>query len=144
MVQASSSFLAANSVFQEDLFNYDAYRESLGLNADDAALYLNRFSAALLVGLERPGDPFNELYEQALYRDANDLLAEVTSLEEQANLADEKASDYELSRLIFAIGLAAVAWASLIGTGRRLRLVFLMTALVAFLVGAAVLFQIIF
>jgi hypothetical protein len=143
MVLASSSFLSGNSELQEDRYNYDAYRELLGVNADEAAIYLNRFSVALRASLERPGGPFDELYEEALYEDALDLFAEVESLEEQANLADEKASAYELSGLIFAIGLAAVAWAALVGTGRRIRLIFLLVALVAFVAGATVIIRIV-
>ena len=143
LVLASSSFLSGNSELQEDLYNYDAYRESLGVNADEATIYLNRFSAALRAGLERPGGPFDELYEEALYEEAFSLFAEVESLEEQANLADEKASAYELSGLVFAIGLAAVAWASLVGTGRRIRKIFLLIALIAFMAGTIVVIQIV-
>jgi len=143
LVLASSRFLSGNSELQEDLYNYDAYRESLGVNADEAALYLKRFSVALLAGLERPEGPFDELYEEGLYEDAFNLFAEVESLEEQANLADEKASAYELSGLIFSIGLAAVAWAALVGSGRRIRLIFLLVALVAFVAGATVIIRIV-
>ena len=141
MVLASSSFLSGNTELLEDLYNYDAYRELADVDPDEAAIYLNRASAALRAGLERPIGPFDDLYEEALYGEAFDLFAQVKSLEEQANQADEKTSAYELSGLIFAIGMAAAAWASLVGRGRRIRLIFLLIALFAFVAGTTVIIQ---
>ena len=143
MVLASSSFLSGNTELLEDLYNYDAYRELVDVDPDEAATYLKRASVALRAGLDRPGGPFDELYEEALYGEALELFAEVGRLEEQANLADEKASAYELSGLIFAIGLAAAAWASLVGTGRSIRLIFLLVALFAVAAGATVIIRIV-
>ena len=143
LVLASSSFLSGNTELLEDLYNYDAYRELVDVDPAEAATYLKRASAALRTGLERPGGPFDEQYEEALYGEALELFAEVGRLEEQANLADEKASAYELSGLIFAIGLAAAAWASLVGTGRRIKLIFLLIALFAFVTGATVIIRIV-
>lgn len=57
-------------------------------------------------------------------------------------MADDKARIYELAGLIFAIGLAAVAWASLVGSGRRIRLIFLAIALVSLIAGFGVIDQI--
>ena len=64
-------------------------------------------------------------------------------MEQQANLADDKARIYELAGLIFTIGLAAAAWASLVGTGRRIRLIFLAIAVTSLIAGFGVIIQIV-
>jgi hypothetical protein len=71
-------------------------------------------------------------------------LADVEELEEKANSADEKAKKFELAGFIFAIDLAASAWASLVGTGRQIRAIFLILALISLVVGLAVIGQIVF
>ena len=65
-------------------------------------------------------------------------------VEQQANLADEKASIFELASLVFAIGLAASAWAALVGSGRRIRLTFLLIALASLVAGLGVIVRVLF
>lgn len=58
-------------------------------------------------------------------------------------MADDKARIYELAGFIFAIGLASVAWALLVGSGRRIRLIFLLIALASLIVGFVVIIQVV-
>jgi hypothetical protein len=48
-----------------------------------------------------------------------------------------------LAGFIFAIGLASVAWASLVGSGRRIRLIFLLIALASLIVGFVVIIEVV-
>ena len=142
LVLATASFQSGNSELLEDMYVYDSYRQFADQDPEEAAVYLDRASVTLREGLNRPGGPFDQIYEEARFGDAFDLIEEVEKLEQQANLADDKARIYELAGLIFAIGLAAVAWASLVGSGRRIRLIFLAIALVSLIAGFGVIVQI--
>ena len=74
---------------------------------------------------------------------ALELIEEAQEMEEQANAADDKARIFELAGLIFAIGLAAIAWAALVRSGRRIRFVFLLIALLSLAAGLTVIIQIV-
>lgn len=142
LVLGTTSFLTANTEFLEDLQLYDAYNLFVDKNPEEAAEILERASDPLIEGLERPGGPFDETYEDMLYADAKDLLNQVIELEEEANSKDDAIRIYELAGLIFAIGLATSAWASLIGHRRSIRLVFVIVSLICLIGGTLVIVQI--
>jgi hypothetical protein len=144
LVLATASFQSGNSELLEDMYIYDSYRQFADQDPEEAAVFLNRASQALREGLDRPDGPFDEGYQEARFGDAFDLIKEVEKFEQQANLADDKARIFELAGFIFAIGLAAVAWASLVGTGRRIRLIFLLVAVVSLMAGFVVIIQVVF
>lgn len=143
LVLATSSYLSGNTEFLEDLHNYDSYRLFVDRDPEEAAIYLDRASEALRSGMERPGGPFDENYFETRYNEARELIAEVGNYEQQANQADDKTKIFELAGLIFAIGLAAAAWAALVGTGRRIRTIFLLVALIAIIAGIGIILQIV-
>ena len=141
---ATSSYLSGNTEFLEDLQNYDSYRLFAESDPAEAAVYLDRASRALREGLERPGGPFDEAYREARFGDAVALVSDVTDIEQQANLADDKVRIFELAGLIFTVGLAAVAWTTLMDERPRVRMVFLIISLVCLIIGAAVIVQVVF
>ncbi len=144
LVLATASFQSGNTELIEDLYTYDSYRFFTDLDEEEAAVYLDRASEPLRAAMERPDGLFDEAYLEARFGEAFDLLAEVEELEEKANSADEKAKKFELAGFIFAIGLAASAWASLVGTGRQIRAIFLILALISLVAGLAVIAQVVF
>jgi hypothetical protein len=144
MTLATSSYLAANTEFLEDIQNYDSYRFFSERDPEESAVYLDRASEALLAGMVRPGGPFDEIYAETRYGDGLELFSQIEDLEQQANQFDDRVRIYELAGLIFAIGLAATAWAALASHRRRIRIVFVIVALVCFIAGAAVTAQILF
>jgi hypothetical protein len=144
MILATSSYLAANTEFLEDIQNYDSYRLFSEQDPEESAIYLDRASEALLAGMARPGGPFDEIYAEKLYGDAGDLFSQIEDIEQRANQFDDRVRIYELAGLLFAIGLAATAWAALIGHRRRIRIVFVIVALFCFIAGLAVTAQILF
>lgn len=142
LVVATGSFLNGNAELIQDLQAYDAYRFFIEGDPAEAALYLERMSPRLRAGLEQPGGPFDDDYLQATYAEAQALIAQVEEIETQANQLDDKNRLYELAGLIFAIGLAATAWASLVHPDRRIRLIFLLIALVCLISGIGVILQV--
>jgi hypothetical protein len=144
MILATSSYLAANTEFLEDIQNYDSYRLFSEQDPEESAIYLDRASEALLAGMARPGGPFDEIYAEARYGEGVELFSQIEDLEQRANQFDDRVRIYELAGLLFAIGLAATAWAALLGHQRRIRIVFVIVALFCFIAGLAVTAQILF
>jgi hypothetical protein len=144
LVLATAQFQNGNADFMEDIYTYDAYRFFTDLDDEEAAVYLERASEPLRAGLDRPDGPFDEAYQATLYGEAYALLSEVEKLEEQANRADDQARYFELALLLFAVGMAAAAWAALVGSGRRIRQIFLLTAIVSLVAGTVVILQVLF
>lgn len=142
LVVATGSFLNGNAELIQDLQAYDAYRFFIEGDPAEAAVYLERMSPRLRAGLEQPGGPFDKAYLQATYAEAQALIAQVEEIESQANQLDDKNRIYELAGLIFAIGLAATAWASLVHPDRRIRLIFLLIALVGLIGGIGIILQV--
>lgn len=141
LVVAMGSFLNGNAELFQDLQSYDAYRYFSGEDPAEAALYLDRMSPELQAELDEQGSPFSDAYLEDIYAKAQNLIAQVEKLENQANELDDKNRIYELAGLIFAIGLAATAWASLVHPDRRIRSVFLLISLICFFSGVAVLIR---
>lgn len=138
LVVATGSFLNGNAEIIQDLQAYDAYRFFSTEDPAEAAVYLERMSVTLRAGLEQPDGPFDDDYLAATYADAKALLAQVDELETQADQIDDQNRVYEQAGFLFAIGLAATAWASLVDAGRRLRLIFLIIALICLFGGIGV------
>lgn len=135
LIVAIGGFLNGNAELIQDLQAYDAYRYLSVEDPAEAALYVDRMSPRLRAELDRPGSPFDEEYLEATYAEARALIAQVDELENAANRIDDKNRLYELAGLIFAIGLAATAWASLVHSERRIRVIFLLVALICLVSG---------
>ena len=141
LVVAMGSFLNGNAELFQDLQAYDAYRFFSDADPPEAALYLERMSPRLQERLEQSGSPFDDAYLQSTYAEAEALIAQVEEIETQANQLDDKNRIYELAGLIFAIGLAATAWAALVHPDRRIRPVFLLISLTCLFAGVGVLIR---
>jgi hypothetical protein len=139
LVVATGSFLNGNAELIQDLQAYDAYRFLINENPAEAAVYLERMSDSLRAKLKNAGSPFDDDYLVAAYAEANALLNQVEEQEILSSQVDDRNRVYELAGFIFAIGLAATAWASLVDAGRRIRIIFLILALVCLVGGFGVL-----
>ncbi len=142
LILATTSFLSANTEFLVDIQAYDSYKLLANQNSEEAVEFLARASPALIAGLERAEGPFDEIYEANLFDDSLDLFDQVEKLEEEANLADDALRINELAGLIFAVGLASTAWASLLGPRRKIRLIFVTVALICLVGGIVVASQV--
>ncbi len=142
LVVAIGSFLNGNAELFQDMQAYDAYRFFSAEDPAEVDVYLERMSPRLRAGLEQPESPFDQAYLQTTYAEAQALIAEVEELETRANQIDDKNRIYELSGLIFAIGLATTAWAALVHPERRIRAIFLIIALFCLIGGIGVIVQV--
>ena len=142
LVVAIGSFLNGNAEFLQDVQAFDAYRFFSVEDPVEAAVYLERMSPRLQAVLDQPESPFNDAYMQANYAEAQKLIAHVEEIQTQSNQIDDKNRIYELAGLLFAIGLAATAWAALIQPARRIRSIFLVISLVSLFGGIAVILQV--
>lgn len=73
-----------------------------------------------LTGIE--GDDLDVAAQRAMLLATSSYLSGNTEFLEDLQI-------YDLTAFIFAIGLAAIAWAALVGCGRRIKFVFLLMAL---------------
>ncbi len=124
-------YLEANQNWLQDDNNYDNWYINVDTNPEVAAYYEGNFSDALITALEE--NTYPEQYEEELYADAN---AYFDSSENNFSLAgqyDEKGDQLQLVMLIMALGLALAAWGSLLGAESKMRIMFSLFGLIAFL-----------
>jgi hypothetical protein len=131
LILGVASYQESNLILMDDSVAFAAYRLLKESDPDAAAGLLETASPELMAGLSRPGGPFDEQYEDVLYQEARDLLAESQALQEEGNLADDQALKFQEAAFILAI----TAWASLFDTRPQLRLVFTLLALPCLLIG---------
>jgi hypothetical protein len=141
LVVAVGSYLQGSSDFLDDRATYDGIRLNEEQNPEAAAYFRENASPALTAGMSRPAGPFDEQYEQELYGEAMALIQEGAALDAQANDLDDRARLFEMSGLVFSIGLATAAWASIINEGRRLRMLFLIISIISLFVGLVITLQ---
>jgi hypothetical protein len=139
---ANAEYLTANQEIIQDYTYFDSWY----LNQDDPDLadyYVENFSPALLAGLERSEeDPFDETYYTAMYAYPDGLFDEADELFGVAQEHDERGDRLQLVVMMTAVGLAFAAWASLLASGRSLRLLFSALAIVALVLGLVTYFTI--
>jgi len=139
---ANAEYLTANQEIIQDYTNFDSWY----LNQDDPDLadyYTYNFSAPLAAALERSTeDPFDDAYYEETYREADALFDEADTLFDVAQQHDERGDRLQLVVMMTAVGLAFAAWASLLGSKSRLRLLFSGLAIIALVLGVVTYFTI--
>jgi len=121
---ANVLFLERGQDIIYDYTAYDRYYINNDSNPEIAAYYLDQLSEAATASLERPDGPFDDAYGEAMYKEAYDVLAQEEAAFEQAGHDSNRAVAYQLSVLIFGVGLAFAGWASLADGTNMLRVVF--------------------
>jgi hypothetical protein len=139
---AIGSYMVGNTDFMQDVSTYNTYRFYQEIDSSEAKIIIEQASPLLLEGLERPDGPFDEIYKESRYAQAFSLLEESKRIEAEEDINDEKSQLFNLAGLIFAIGLAASAWAALVHGGGLLKFVFLLIAMACLVGGLAVVVQV--
>jgi hypothetical protein len=137
---SNTEFLRANQDIIQDYTMFDGFYLNEGKDEDAAAYYAANFSDALTASMERPDGPFDDAYYDAIYADADSTFDEALSYFDEAQEAGDRANAYQLVVLIFAVGLALAAWASVINAASRLRPVFSALSLLILIIGLVVFF----
>ncbi|MFM8369384.1 MAG: hypothetical protein ACKOBD_11600, partial [Chloroflexota bacterium] len=115
------------------------------LNVDErpdiAEYYQFNFSGALTTAFEsEPDVVWTDEYYDTMYADAIALWDESDTNFDTASQWDERGDQLQLVMLIMALGLAFVAWASLLGAESNMRVLFSIFGTIALLSGLLVFF----
>jgi hypothetical protein len=102
---------------------------------DTADYFFGNFSIELTDSMDRPDGPFDDQYYDEMYADADGLYDEAIAYFDQAQAAGERAIRMQLLVLIFAVGLALAAYASLLQLGNLIRVVFTFASMLALFLG---------
>jgi len=131
LTDATAEYLTANQLIVYDYQLFDgAYTAD---NAEKAAYYEESYSPALAEAIiATPDDPFSPAYYDAVYKEANAMFEESDALYAVASQFDERGDALQLVLLVSALGLALVAWASLLKEGSMVRVSFAIIGIVTF------------
>ena len=133
LTEANSFYLEANQFVLYDYTMYDGWYV-----ADDpeiADYFFGNFSTELTDSMDRKEGPFDDQYYDEMYADADGLYEEAVNYFDQAQAAGERAIQMQLIVLVFAVGLALAAYASLIQTEKFIRVVFATASILALFMG---------
>jgi hypothetical protein len=126
---SNTEFLRAN---QDIIQDYNMFDGSVvhANNPALAAYYEFGFSEPLLASLDRPDGPFDDLYYEEMYVEADASFEEAMALFAEGHTANQRSDQFQLAGLIFAVGLALAAWASILRPESNLRPVFVVLSIV--------------
>jgi len=110
---SNTEFLRANQDIIQDYTMYDGWYTNDGVNQENSDYYKANFSDQLTASLDRPDGPFDDPYYEAVYTDADASYEEAMTKFDAAQKAGDKADKYQMDVMIFGVGLALAAWASL-------------------------------
>jgi hypothetical protein len=126
---SNTEFLRAN---QDIIQDYNMFDGSVvhANNPELAEYYEFGFSEPLLASLGRPDGPFDDHYYEEMYLEADATFEEAMGLFTEGHTANQRSDQFQLAGLIFAVGLALAAWASILRPESNLRPVFVVLSIV--------------
>ena len=133
LTEANSFYLEANQFVIYDYTMFDGWY--VAEDPEIADYFHSNFSEELTISMERSEGPFDEAYYNSMYAEAESLYDEAVSYFDQAQVAGERAIQMQLAVLVFAVGLALAAYASLIQPEKRIRFVFAIASILALFIG---------
>lgn len=137
----NAEYLRANQDITQDYNYFDNWYLNVDERPDIAEYYQFNFSEALTSAFEsEPDVVWTEEYYDSMYADAIALWDESGTNFDLASQWDERGDQLQLVMLIMALGLAFVAWASLLGAESNMRVLFSVFGTIALLAGLLVFF----
>jgi hypothetical protein len=135
---SNTEFLRANQDIMQDYTLFDGSVVHTN-NPELADYYEDNFSEELSASLDRPEGPFDDRYYDEMYAEADTTFEEAMDLFDIGHAANKRSDQFQLAGLIFAVGLALVAWASILQPERKLRPTFVVMSIFVLTVGIVVL-----
>lgn len=121
----NAEYLRANQDITQDYNYFDNWYLNVDERPDIAEYYQFNFSEALTAAFEsEPDVVWTDEYYDSMYADATALWDESDINFDTASQWDERGDQLQLVMLIMALGLAFVAWASLLGAESNMRVLF--------------------
>ncbi|MBK6646202.1 MAG: hypothetical protein IPG44_10740 [Anaerolineales bacterium] len=121
----NAEYLRANQDITQDYNYFDNWYLNVDERPEIAEYYQFNFSEALTAAFEsEPDVVWTDEYYDEMYADATALWDESDINFDTASQWDERGDQLQLVMLIMALGLAFVAWASLLGAENNMRVLF--------------------
>ncbi len=135
----NAEYLRANQDITQDYNYFDNWYINDGTDRQDIAdYYKENFSEALTTAFESEEGVWSEAYYDAMYADAYTYWDSSDSNFEIASEFDERGDQLQLVMLVAALGLAFVAWASLLEAESNMRFFFSIAGTIALFAGVLV------
>jgi len=135
----NAEYLRANQDITQDYNYFDNWYLNVDERPDIAEYYQFNFSEALTNAFEsEPDVVWTDEYYDSMYADATALWDESSINCDTASQWDERGDQLQLVMLIMALGLAFVAWASLLGAESNMRTLFAIFATLSLIAGLVV------
>ena len=140
----NAEYLRANQDITQDYNYFDNWYLNVDERPEIAEYYQFNFSEALSSSFESDPDVvWTEEYYDSMYADAYTYWDSSDLNFEIASEFDERGDQLQLVMLIAALGLAFVAWASLLGADSNMRILFAVLGTIALIAGAIIYFVIV-
>lgn len=134
----NAEYLRANQDITQDYNYFDNwYINDETERQDIADYYQENFSEALQAAFDRDNGVWDDDYYDAMYADAYAYWDSSDENFEIGSQYDERGDQLQLVLLISALGLAFVAWASLLGAESNMRVFFAILGAIALAAGIA-------
>jgi len=135
----NAEYLRANQDITQDYNYFDNWYINDGTERQDIAdYYFENFSEALQSSMDSEEGVWSESYYDAMYSDAYTYWDSSDTNFESASQFDERGDQLQLVMLIMALGLAFVAWASLLDAESNMRFFFSVAGTIALAAGLIV------
>ncbi len=132
----NAEYLRANQDITQDYNYFDNWYLNVDERPDIAEYYEFNFSEALTAAFESAPDVvWTDEYYDSMYADAIALWDESDINFDLASQFDERGDQLQLVMLVTALGLAFVAWASLLGAESNMRILFAVFGSLALIAG---------
>jgi hypothetical protein len=142
LTDSNSMYLETNQFVIYDFSMYDGWYINEGKDDEIAQYYKDSFSESLQASMERESGPFDDQYYTEMYADADADYAEALTQFEEAQTAGDRADKLQLAVLIFAVGLALAAYASMVDSESNLRVLFAIGSILGLAFGLFIYFTI--
>ncbi|MCC7119608.1 MAG: hypothetical protein IT310_13870 [Anaerolineales bacterium] len=140
----NAEYLRANQEITQDYNYFDNWYINEGERPEIASYYKDNFSEALNNAVESaPDTVWTDDYYNSMYADATGLWDDSDTNFNLASEYDERGDQLQLVMLIMALGLAFVAWGSLVNEESNMRVLFSVFGTVALLAGFVVYFTLV-
>lgn len=136
----NAEYLRANQDITQDYNYFDNWYLNVDERPEIANYYQENFSEALQAGFDRDQGVWDEEYYNAMYADAYTYWDSSDTNFEIASQFDERGDQLQLVMLISALGLAFVAWASLLAAESNMRLLFSIFGSISLIAGIVIFF----
>ena len=134
----NAEYLRANQDITQDYNYFDNWYLNVDERPDIGEYYQENFSEALTAAFDRDNGIWDDEYYDAMYADAYVYWDSSDTNFEVASQFDERGDQLQLVMLVAALGLAFVAWASLLGAESNMRFFFSILGTIALVAGVAV------